>query len=231
MIEFTELELSDVIYNVITPQYYGNSTVQKLYQLDDIIQDCFLWYYKPMKSGEQRLEFLKRTCKSKAHLINTVKQGLYQYIPCYSRYSEFKNVPTSLNIQISDDSDDEFLELIESHEDPVELQVIMSQMLEQLSEKQRRVLQDILNGQTKTSMRQKYSDFDYILEDIRDDIYLYYINSEEDVNIDYQLSLKGFKKIMRPILKDRVKDLYNKFIQTGNPLFYVQSKELERVTE
>lgn len=234
MIEFTELELEELIRDTLAPKYYQNATIQALYTFDDIVQDTIMWFYEPMRNGEQRLEHYRKTYDTKQHIINMIKFGLRQTIPAYSRYKDFKNIPASLSVPINSETDDEFIDLIESKDEPTDMMVALSQMIEQLSEKQKQVLNDIIAGQTKTHMREKYKDFDDVLEDIRDDIYLYYISSGEDIesefNINYSLSYKGFKKVLKPLLQSRVKELYNKFLKTGNPIFYIQSKELERVT-
>lgn len=231
MIEFTELELEDLIRTTLAPQYFRSPRIQSLFEFDDVVQDCIMWYYQPMKNGEQRLEHYKRECKSLAHLVNTIKLSLCQYIPGLLRLNYIKYAPTSLNVPLKDDSETEFIDLVESNDDPLETTFQLSQMIEELNDKQREVLNDIIAGETKTNMRLKYKDFDCILERIRDNIYLYYISSgdnlESEFNIGYQLSLTGFKEYIKPlVLKQRA---MKKFFETGNIMYYLQSKKIEEM--
>lgn len=112
MEQFTEAFFIEFVSNELAKQYYRYPKVQGMYELDDLVQDVIMWYYQPMRNGEQRLaHYLK--LYDLQHFCNHLRFSLQQYIPALLRYNHMKYIPMSLNVPLDYDNEStEFIDMI-----------------------------------------------------------------------------------------------------------------------
>lgn len=230
MIQFSDLDLLNVVTEALTKEYYKYPIVQSQYQVEDLIQDCVAWFYEPMRSTkEQRLQHYINTYETKQHIENMIRFGCKQYIPALLRLNSMKYIPLSLNnsVDSTDDESIEFLDMIPSDEESIEMKLRVKQIIESLNKEQQRLLEDIKAGYNKTELREKYRNFDDMLIDIRDSVYIHYCESGESLNqgfgIKYSLSTKKLKQLA---LQNKT-IAWSLFELTGNPKYFVQYKRSE----
>ena len=117
--QFTEEYFMQFVKEILAKDYYRYPAVMGMFELDDLVQDTVMWYYQPMRNGEQRLaHYLKLYEGDMKHFWNTLKCGLKQTIPALMRYNFMKNIPMSLNVPL--DSDDESIEFLDALPDTSE---------------------------------------------------------------------------------------------------------------
>lgn len=180
-VPFTTELLVRVVTEETTIQYYNYPVIQKMFSLEDLIQENILWFYKPMKSGEQRLAHYLKECTTQKHVINIIKSTCKQSIPELLRYNFAKNFPSSLNRTIKDDEDSsrstEFIDMVRDEGESVEQQISIEdiykaieecsdmylraeQNLQELIKEHQAIIRDLLAGYKKSELQLKYQNFD-----------------------------------------------------------------------
>lgn len=132
--QFTEEYFMQFIKDELSKDYYHYPAVRGMFELDDLVQDTVMWYYQPMRNGEQRLaHYLKLYEGDMPHFWNTLKYGLKQTIPALMRYNFMKNIPMSLNVPLdSDDESVEFLDVVPDASESIFSQVECTDTLTQI---------------------------------------------------------------------------------------------------
>lgn len=182
--EFTDQDLLQVLEEGLWYQYCKYPAIQSYMEFEDLVHDCVLDWYEIMKStGEVRIEHYRKTMDYK-HLRNTVKLYTYQVVPNYLRTNALKYRPLSLNKAIGNDEDDnakEYIDLIPSLDEDVLLGTINNDIITILTDEEQDILIKLMEGYTKTSLREKYKRFDYIIDDAKQKIASYYYKSKENI--------------------------------------------------
>ena len=242
MEEFTDAMLINVIREALAKYYYRSPQMKALFELDDLVQDCTMWFYQNTRDGMQRLEKYKISHKTVKHLVNAIKSGCKQYIPAALRLNEIKNAPdVILNKPVDDEvsNSSEVLDFISSDSDSVfmgkytsvDMQVRLSNMIGLLNHEQRIILNDITSGYTKTELRAKYKNFDTVLTDIKDSIYLYYLDSDSSINSEFGIKYEPSRRLL---LKQIIRNAWTLFYLTGNIKYFMiyndNKQKLSKVT-
>lgn len=132
MEQFSEEFFVSFVRNELSKYYYSYPKVREMFELDDIVQDVIMWYYQPMKNGEQRLAHYLSKCGFN-HFCNHLRSSLKQTIPALLRYSFMKNIPMSLNVPIDRDNETtEFLDMIADKSESSDSLVQFSDLLMQI---------------------------------------------------------------------------------------------------
>ena len=175
-------------------------------------------------------------------MVNAVKLGCKQYIPASLRLNEIKHAPeVILNKSVDDEISNsaEVLDFIASDSDnvfmgkypSVDMQVRLSNMISLLNHEQRIILNDITSGYTKTELRAKYKNFDTVLTDIKDSIYLYYLDSNSSIKSEFGIKYEPSRRLL---LKQIIRNAWTLFYLTGNIKYFMiyndNKQKLSKVT-
>lgn len=187
---FTTELLYAVVTESITKQYYQYPKIRARYQLEDLIQENILWFYKPMRNGEQRLEHYLKTCQSTPHVVSIIRLATSQSIPEMLRLNAEKYAPSSLNELIRDEDGDEFIDMVrdtsEAFDDQIttkdELQeLIECYLLEDLTPEHLCLFRDLVQGYKSSELRSKYPNFKEKLEAIQNVVRTFYLDNGTSV--------------------------------------------------
>lgn len=180
---FTEQDLLDTLRQNLWGQYLKYPAIQGLVEFEDLVQECALGFYEVMKStGIQRLKYYNDIYDWK-HVRNIVKLCTYQCVPNYLRSNLYKYQPLSLNETLNDEDQTEWIDLVQSKDEDILMQTQLNEITSSLTDEQQDVVNDIMAGYTKTSLREKYKHFDNIVESVRRHISDYYKNSGSQLPI------------------------------------------------
>lgn len=180
--QFTDQDLVDTLHKYLWPQYQKYSAIHGYMQYEDVFQECILGFYEIMKStGMPRLQYYAEKFEW-LHVRNIVRLSTYQHIPNLLKSKHYKNKPLSLNAPLFNDrtfdgSDSEFMDIIPSLDEELLIQMECSDILDCLDEIQLEAVTDMLSGQTKTYMRNKYPKYDRMLKTIQSKVRSYYEGS------------------------------------------------------
>lgn len=179
---FTDEDLIETLREGLWYQYLKYPVIQNYLEFDDLVNECALGWYETMKStGEVRIEHYRKTLTWK-HIRNMVKLSTYQVVPNYLKSNAVKFQPLSLNATMNDEEGEkEFIELVPSLDEDILESAINEDILNSLTSEEKSIVMDLLSGFTKTALRDKYTKFDYIMEDIREKVAKYFISSKPDM--------------------------------------------------
>lgn len=179
---FTDEDLIETLREGLWYQYLKYPVIQNYLEFDDLVNECALGWYETMKStGEVRIEHYRKTLTWK-HIRNMVKLSTYQVVPNYLKSNAVKFQPLSLNATMNDEEGEkEFIELVPSLDEDILESAINEDIISILSSEEKNIVMDLLSGFTKTALRDKYTKFDYIMEDIREKVAKYFISSKPDM--------------------------------------------------
>lgn len=184
--EFTEQDLLDTLTEGLWTEYLKYPKIRGYVEFDDLVSECVLGFYEIMKStGVQRFEYYKSIYDWK-HMRNLVRCCAKQCIPSYLKENAFKFQPVSLNTPISRDGDEEsadWLDFVTYNDDRDDIlcKVSLDDIILRLNREQRLVVRDILAGFGKTVLRDKYPQYDEIVESIKHFISTYYHKAGESI--------------------------------------------------
>lgn len=184
--QFTEQDLMETLRTYLWPQYMKYSAIHGYVEFDDILQDCAIGWYEIMKStGKPRLEHYNEVCESWKHVRNIVRLCTYQVIPNWMKSKHYQNRPLSLNQLMNESEGDgcEWIDMLASMDDEILVQLECKDILDCLDSNQVKIVLDLLAGNTKTFMRDKYKRFDSTLLEIQEKIKKYYESSGENLSI------------------------------------------------
>lgn len=179
---FTDEDLIETLREGLWYQYLKYPVIQNYLEFDDLVNECALGWYETMKStGEVRIEHYRKTLTWK-HIRNMVKLSTYQVVPNYLKSNAVKFQPLSLNATMNDEEGEkEFIELVPSLDEDILESAINEDIINSLTSEEKSIVMDLLSGFTKTALRDKYTKFDYIMEDIREKVAKYFISSKPDM--------------------------------------------------
>lgn len=181
---FTDEDLIETLREGLWYQYLKYPVIQNYLEFDDLVNECVLGWYETMKStGEVRIEHYRKTLTWK-HIKNMVKLSTYQVVPNYLKSNAVKFQPLSLNATMSGDEDEdakEFIDLVPSLDEDILESAVNEDIINILSKEEKSIVMDLLSGFTKTALRDKYTKFDYIMEDIREKVAKYFIAAKPDL--------------------------------------------------
>lgn len=181
---FTDEDLIETLREGLWYQYLKYPVIQNYLEFDDLVNECVLGWYEIMKStGEVRIEHYRKTLTWK-HIKNMVKLSTYQVVPNYLKSNAVKFQPLSLNATMSGDEDEdakEFIDLVPSLDEDILESAVNEDIINILSKEEKSIVMDLLSGFTKTALRDKYTKFDYIMEDIREKVAKYFIAAKPDL--------------------------------------------------
>lgn len=178
---FTEQDLLDTLTTYLWPQYCKYTAIHGLLEFEDLVQECALGFYEPMKStGIQRLKYYNDKFDWK-HVRNIVRLCTYQCVPNYLKSNLYKYRPVSLNAPLSQDDEGgtELIDLVPALDEGLLEQTEVSDIMSTLNQEQLDVVNDLLAGYTKTFLRDKYKRFDAIVEEVRGIVKSYYHDCNE----------------------------------------------------
>lgn len=208
--QFTEEAFINFIRMELAKQYYRYPAVRSMFELDDIVYDVVLWYYQPMKNGEQRLaHYLK--AGNMNHFWNTLKYGLQQTIPALLRYNYMKNIPLSLNAPLDqfEEETGEFLDTVKDETESIESKVQFDDTLQKIFEALKEAnKQKLFKEEKKNNPNLTKIEFSLDTSNI---IYLGYV-LEDQKNIILDL-VRGFSK----------KELREKYEFFDNNITFIKS--------
>lgn len=230
--EFTDQVLFDTVHYTLRTEYYKFEWAQDHYELEDLVQDCIMWFYMPTRTGALRLKQYKDRCKTLDHFINTVIHGCKQYMPAFNRYREVGNlkVTSSLNKLVSPDGETEVIDLLPNEEESVIDQVKISCILQQLTEEQRELIKDLTSGYTKASLWEKYSDLYKRINNLRDDVYEIYVNSGLGLLEEFGIKYEPVRVTqIKDALKHNIDILWQLFKLTGDPKYFMELSKQRKV--
>lgn len=199
MIEYSAEDLHDLVSRVLAPQYYRWKTIRDMDCLESYVNEALLWYYQPMRNGEQRLAHYLSTCESKKHFENLIKLSLCEFIPGLMRLNSYKNNPDSLNKRMSPDDDTEFIDMLEDKAESLDVTITTRDILSILTPEERNLVKDLMEtgyeeekqqmiqeNRSERSIKRrlnpidlhiKYENYDILIKGIRSKITNYYVSS------------------------------------------------------
>ena len=169
--QFTEQDLVDTLRTYLWPQYLQYPKIQQYMEFEDLVQDGVLSFYGRMKNGKRAIDHYNEICESWKHVRNIVRLMACQAIPNWLRLNSVKYHPLSLNAPLSEeDGEAEWIDMLESGEEGIAEQIVTADCLSNLDSVKLDIVKDLLGGQTKTYMREKYKKFDQALQEMKEGV-------------------------------------------------------------
>ena len=196
----------ELLIKVVTAEttiwYYRYPSIQAIYELDDLIHENILYFYKYTKKGVQRLVDMLDKCTTQKHFINIIKATCRFQIPELRRLNYVKYFPLSLNRKMNsqdNDDGDEHIDFVkDSHEDLTnsvemsdlydaiiqcsDLYLKRGQDLSELISDHLSIIRDLEAGYKKIELQSKYKDFDTKLKNIKEIIKSFYESNQTSVS-------------------------------------------------
>ena len=109
---FTTEMLIETITEVVVQKYYDYPKIKELYTIDDMIQENILWFYQPMRNGEQRLQHYLNEY-SVPEVLSIIRMATRQTFNEKLRYNAVKYNPMlTLNAPMNSEDAKEFIDLV-----------------------------------------------------------------------------------------------------------------------
>lgn len=179
------VEFEDIVQDCALG-FYENMKFKREYIIDEVTGEKTKKYINtPFEEKITRIDYYRNAIDPETgkpmyswkHIRNIVRMCTYQCIPNWLKSNMYKYNPLSLNNTLNDEDKTEWIDLVPSLDEDLLLQAELEDIRSTLSPDQKAVVDDVLAGYTKTSLREKYKRFDYIIEEVRDKIEYYYRRS------------------------------------------------------